>query len=52
MSMREKLELLQQRRAQSELGGGAERVAAQHDKGKLTARERSTCCSTPGRSWS
>src|SRR5216117_577093 len=40
MSMREKLELLQQRRAQSELGGGAERIAAQHDKGKMTARER------------
>src|SRR5881396_1330722 len=38
--MREKLELLQQRRAQSELGGGAERIAAQHDKGKMTARER------------
>src|SRR5207247_9501124 len=40
MSMREKLELLQQRRAQSELGGGAERSAAQHDKGKMTAVER------------
>src|SRR5881296_1210710 len=40
MTMREKLELLQQRRAQSELGGGAERIAAQHDKGKMTARER------------
>src|SRR3989449_1944529 len=40
MSMREKLELLQQRRAQSELGGGAERIAAQHEKGKMTARER------------
>src|SRR5216110_1662251 len=40
MSMREKLELLQQRRAESELGGGAERIAAQHDKGKMTARER------------
>src|SRR6266571_2526646 len=40
MSMREELELLQQRRAQSELGGGAERIAAQHEKGKMTARER------------
>src|SRR6266704_1381386 len=40
MSMREKLEVLQQRRAQSELGGGAERIAAQHEKGKMTARER------------
>src|SRR6266699_797334 len=40
MSMREKLELLQQQRAASEQGGGAERIKAQHDKGKLTARER------------
>src|SRR5712671_4885671 len=40
MSMREKLDLLQQKRAAAELGGGAERNAAQHDKGKMTARER------------
>src|SRR5947208_15098065 len=40
MTMREKLELLQKKRAESELGGGAERIAAQHDKGKMTARER------------
>src|SRR5438876_8409631 len=40
MSMREKLDLLQQKRAKSKLGGGAERIAAQHDKGKMTARER------------
>src|SRR5467141_4855440 len=40
MSMREKLELLQQRRAESQLGGGAERIKTQHEKGKLTARER------------
>src|SRR6184192_3217067 len=40
MSMREKLELLQKKRAESELGGGAERIAAQHEKGKMTARER------------
>src|SRR6266705_2166423 len=40
MTMREKLELLQQKRAAADLGGGAERIAAQHDKGKLTARER------------
>ncbi|MGQ0765460.1 MAG: acyl-CoA carboxylase subunit beta [Gemmatimonadota bacterium] len=38
--MREKLELLEQRRAESEQGGGAERVKAQHAKGKLSARER------------
>jgi propionyl-CoA carboxylase beta chain len=40
MSMREKLELLERRRAESELGGGAARLKAQHDKGKLSARER------------
>lgn len=40
MSMRDKLELLEQRRAESELGGGAQRIKAQHAKGKLSARER------------
>src|SRR5437667_311326 len=40
MTMREKLELLQKKRAESGLGGGAEGIAAQHDKGKMTARER------------
>ena len=40
MSMREKLDLLERRRAESELGGGAQRLKAQHDKGKLSARER------------
>src|SRR5213075_2972844 len=40
MTMREKLELLQQKRAAAELGGGAERIAAQNEKGKLTARKR------------
>jgi propionyl-CoA carboxylase beta chain len=48
MSMREKLELLQRKRAESELGGGAERIAAQHDKGKLTARERLDVLLDPG----
>ncbi len=38
--MRDKLELLEQRRAESEQGGGAERLEAQHAKGKLSARER------------
>ncbi len=38
--MREKLELLERRRAESELGGGERRLAAQHQKGKLSARER------------
>src|ERR671920_2291857 len=40
MTMRDKLDLLERRRAESELGGGAARVKAQHDKGKLSARER------------
>ncbi len=40
MTMREKLELLEKRRAESEQGGGDARVRAQHAKGKLSARER------------
>src|SRR5919205_175265 len=40
MTMREKLELLQQRRAEAEAGGGPKRLKAQHAKGKLSARER------------
>ena len=38
--MREKLELLERRRAESEQGGGEARLKAQHEKGKLSARER------------
>ncbi len=40
MTMHEKLDLLRRRREESEQGGGPERVAAQHGKGKLSARER------------
>jgi propionyl-CoA carboxylase beta chain len=40
MSMKDKLELLERRIAESEQGGGKERIAAQHKKGKLSARER------------
>ncbi len=40
MTMRDKLALLEQRRAESELGGGVARIEAQHRKGKLSARER------------
>jgi propionyl-CoA carboxylase beta chain len=40
MTMRDKLELLDRRRAAAEEGGGAARIAAQHKKGKLSARER------------
>ena len=38
--MREILEELEARRARAHAGGGAERTQIQHDKGKLTARER------------
>src|ERR687887_145797 len=40
MSLREKLELLERRIAESEQGGGPARLKAQHEKGKLSARER------------
>jgi propionyl-CoA carboxylase beta chain len=39
-SNRERIEELHRLRAASRLGGGEERIAQQHDKGKLTARER------------
>ncbi len=48
MAMREKLELLQQKRSESEQGGGAERIATQHHKGKMTARERLDVLLDPG----
>ena len=48
MSMREKLEQLQQKRAESEQGGGPDRVATQHRKGKMTARERLDMLLDPG----
>src|SRR6266702_2667728 len=48
MTMREKLELLQKRRAESELGGGSDRIKAQHEKGKMTARERLDVLLDPG----
>jgi len=48
MTMRDKLEELQQKRAASEQGGGAERIAAQHKKGKMTARERLDVLLDPG----
>ena len=38
--MKDILEQLEQRRGVARLGGGERRVAAQHAKGKLTARER------------
>src|ERR1700722_9778544 len=38
--MKEMLARLDARRERARLGGGKERIAAQHAKGKLTARER------------
>src|SRR5687768_18612852 len=38
--MREILERLEAKRVAARQGGGAKRIAAQHAKGKLTARER------------
>jgi propionyl-CoA carboxylase beta chain len=38
--MKDILQVLEDRRAEARLGGGERRVAAQHAKGKLTARER------------
>ena len=40
--MKEKRDQLIQRRKESVLGGGEERIAKQHSGGKLTARERVT----------
>ena len=40
MSMREKLERLEALRRESEQGGGEARIKAQHERGKLSARER------------
>jgi propionyl-CoA carboxylase beta chain len=39
---------LEQKRAAAELGGGRRRIDAQHDKGKLTARERIELLLDPG----
>src|SRR5919201_4332967 len=38
--LRPLVEDLHERRAQAKLGGGEERIARQHEAGKLTARER------------
>ena len=38
--MKDILEELELRRKKAKLGGGKKRVDAQHEKGKLTARER------------
>ena len=38
--MKDKLKILEEKKAQALVGGGQERIDAQHTKGKLTARER------------
>ena len=48
MTIQKKLEALERLRQESEQGGGADRVQAQHDKGKLTARERLQLLLDPG----
>ncbi len=40
MSIDDKMNRLEELRAEARLGGGAKRIDAQHKKGKLTARER------------
>jgi propionyl-CoA carboxylase beta chain len=38
--MQDKIDLLKKKREEARLGGGKDKITAQHDKGKLTARER------------
>ena len=40
MSNQSKIQILNEKRAQSRLGGGQQRIEAQHKKGRLTAREQ------------
>jgi acetyl-CoA carboxylase carboxyltransferase component len=46
--MDEKIRELEERRAKIREGGGPKRVAAQHEKGKMTARERIEALLDPG----
>ena len=48
MSTREKLRRLQELREKTLEGGGAERIQRQHDRGKLSARERLDVLLDPG----
>ncbi len=48
MNREQRLAELRERREQSRLGGGAERIARIHDKGCLTARERLELLLDPG----
>src|SRR6188508_1285097 len=47
-AMQEVLKKLEEKREAARLGGGARRVKAQHEKGKLTARERVEILLDPG----
>ena len=40
MTMEDRIEELREKRERALKGGGQERIDAQHDKGKMTARER------------
>jgi acetyl-CoA carboxylase carboxyltransferase component len=46
--MRPLVEDLHERREKAKLGGGSEKIALQHDRGKLTARERIDLLVDPG----
>ncbi len=46
--MQDILRQLEEKRAAARLGGGERRIAAQHAKGKLTARERLELLFDPG----
>ncbi len=48
MGVRENLERLEELEREAELGGGEERIAKQHQAGKLTARERIHALLDPG----
>ncbi len=48
MSVRQKLEQLAEMRRRAEEGGGAERLKAHHERGKLSARERLDLLLDPG----
>ncbi|SDF79017.1 acyl-CoA carboxylase subunit beta [Halorientalis regularis] len=40
MTIEDRVEELRERKREAELGGGEERIEAQHERGKMTARER------------
>jgi len=46
--MKSKADILRDKIAQGKLGGGEARIATQHKKGKLTARERISLLMDPG----